>query len=328
MVGLNVLLCIYGTQKEFVIQNNSFQQTDGEAITVGSPSCGAAGGDYTLGVISGNDFIYSATHSSARSPIEVVSDSTANAWARTSGIGTANMVFIEDNTFDRYTYAGGRHAVWSQEGGSYVFRHNTLINFDVDVHGQCSWYGAREWEIYENTFICEAGVNCAYPIVVRGGTGVIYNNTIVNDGTGAYDIRIWDQRLTANCTATVYPGDSECENSGIYTSGQYPLEYQLGRGTFNTLDPIYSWGNNYRGSSVTTANVEWNDGSNCDAILEPDVVLHGSGTYALVEDDRDWYFKAEKPGYTPYTYPHPLVQGDPGDTISPAPPSGLSGWKP
>jgi hypothetical protein len=57
--------------------------------------------------------------------------------------------------------------------------------------------------------------------------------------------------------------------------------------------------------------------------LEPDVVLHGRGTYALIEDDRDWYFQAEKPGYRPYTYPHPLVLGDPGDTISPAPPTGL-----
>lgn len=62
------------------------------------------------------------------------------------------------------------------------------------------------------------------------------------------------------------------------------------------LEPIYSWGNTLNGADVKI----------------------GSG-YPTVQENRDFFNDTVKPGYVPYTYPHPLVSG----TSPPSPPTGL-----
>ncbi len=60
-----------------------------------------------------------------------------------------------------------------------------------------------------------------------------------------------------------------------------PLNHQnLSQGD----EPLYHWGNTYNGSPLTTA----------------------STTDSTVVLNRDYYDATDKPGYTPYTYPHPL----------------------
>ncbi len=67
-------------------------------------------------------------------------------------LGTAQTVFIEDNTFTR-----NRHAVASNNGSRYVFRFNTIIDnrenaAAIDAHGRGVWpRGSRQYEIYGNT---------------------------------------------------------------------------------------------------------------------------------------------------------------------------------
>ena len=56
----------------------------------------------------------------------------------------------------------------------------------------------------------------------------------------------------------------------------------------NALDPIYVWGNTYNGSSNNTVNT--------------------SGSTHVIEN-RDYYIGTTRPGYTAYTYPHPLQGG-------------------
>ena len=58
----------------------------------------------------------------------------------------------------------------------------------------------------------------------------------------------------------------------------YPALYQIGRGKDQAYDPAYCWGNF----------------KNC---------VSGSANVVLGTD----FFLAQKPGYTPYTYPHPLT---------------------
>jgi hypothetical protein len=55
------------------------------------------------------------------------------------------------------------------------------------------------------------------------------------------------------------------------------------------LEPVYSWNNTLNGSNV-------NLNANTPTIIE----------------GRDFYNNTPMPGYTPYTYPHPLVSGGPG----------------
>ncbi|OLD97566.1 MAG: hypothetical protein AUG80_11095 [Candidatus Rokubacteria bacterium 13_1_20CM_4_68_9] len=90
-------------------------------------------------------------------------------------LGTAQSVFIEDNTFTR-----NRHAVASNNGSRYVFRFNTIIDnrenaAAIDAHGRGVWpRGSRQYEIYGNT------VDNAVPryagVAPRGGDGVIFSN--------------------------------------------------------------------------------------------------------------------------------------------------------
>jgi len=91
--------------------------------------------------------------------------------------GTAEAVFIEDCRF-----TGSRHAVASNGGASYVFRHNHVYGNDnsqaVDCHGP--GYGSKhgtQWiEVYGNTI--ERPVGGSTAMVLRGGGGVVYANTI------------------------------------------------------------------------------------------------------------------------------------------------------
>ena len=93
-------------------------------------------------------------------------------------LGTAANVFVEDNTFTRT-----RHAIASNNGARYVFRHNrvqapTAIASAIDAHGWTPGWprGTRQVEIYHNT-ITLAGPGLA-GIGLRGGDGVVFGNRI------------------------------------------------------------------------------------------------------------------------------------------------------
>src|SRR5262249_10842781 len=64
------------------------------------------------------------------------------------------------------------------------------------------------------------------------------------------------------------------------------------------IQGTYAWGNTYNGASAAP----WVDDR--------------GNVRANIQLGRD-YFTTAKPGYTPYTYPHPLVSG--GGSTTPAP---------
>lgn len=123
--------------------------------------------------------------------------------------------------------------------------------------------------------------NLAKCMQLRAGSGVIFNNIIRND-PGAAGGR----------------GISLEEED----SGSYPLLYQVGRGKNQVLDPAYVWDN---GSKNNGGGMEGM------SVGSQDPPIH------LGRD----YFTTARPGYTPYTYPHPLTQGgvDPKPTPTPGP---------
>jgi len=90
-----------------------------------------------------------------------------------------NVVYIEDNVFRRC-----RHAIASNEGGYYVARYNTFEeprpkNFgEIDVHGGDP--GGRGLEAYNNVIIGAEGYGASQAFWIRGGGGVIFNNTMQN----------------------------------------------------------------------------------------------------------------------------------------------------
>jgi len=98
-------------------------------------------------------------------------------WREKFELGGPDAVFIEDCEF-----RGERHAVASNGGAHYVFRHNRVIgnqvSHGVDAHGP--GYGSKrgtQWvEVYEN--LIERPASGQVAMVFRGGGGVVFNNTV------------------------------------------------------------------------------------------------------------------------------------------------------
>ncbi len=90
--------------------------------------------------------------------------------------GSEQATFIEDSVFERC-----RHAVSSNKGARYVFRYNQVaqnqIAHAIDTHG--TEFGSlvgTEWaEIYQN--VVGTPIFDRYAVRLRGGAGVIWNNT-------------------------------------------------------------------------------------------------------------------------------------------------------
>ena len=136
-------------------------------------------------------------------------------------LGTQQAVYIEDNTFDFV-----RHAVASNNGSRYVFRNNTITNSarhdaaPVDVHGfeGSGWaQGSRSYEVYNNTIQGNTtpglGNNPA-AVGIRGGDGVIYNNT-VSDVVNA--VRFNNSPTTTGCNCT-YPCEDQTTDAYVYNN--------------------------------------------------------------------------------------------------------------
>jgi hypothetical protein len=283
MTGPGKLLTISGGVTNFIVQNMTFVHTSAYALSISGR---------TFGVV---DHCAFGPNSSGASAIEISGEGTSTAYSRASALGTGNNVFIENSTIERTAYVGSTHAVWSDDGGGYVFRHNTVTNYELDVHGNCTSGGSREFEIYNNTFIISSGQSYSSFAVLRGGTGVVYNNSITNNGTkpdSNVGVQIREQQIDQGTMCA----------QGNCPSCNYPAKHQLGRGRNDALDPLYVWGNTVNGVSQNVVGIWPIDGDTaCEA---------SCGKQLYVSDflklNRDYYIST-RPGYTPYTYPHPLV---------------------
>jgi hypothetical protein len=98
-------------------------------------------------------------------------------WAAEPQPGGAQATFVEDSLF-----VGNRHAIAASAGAHYVFRYNqvqhNVVACAVDAHGMGygSAHGTRYVEIYRNVIGDPSHDWCG--IGIRGGSGVIYQNTI------------------------------------------------------------------------------------------------------------------------------------------------------
>lgn len=223
------------------------------------------------------------------------------AYARDSSLGTSNNIFIEDNVI--IGASAGIEWIMSQNGQGYVFRYNSITNYTLDVHGHCSSGGTRDFEIYENDWYATTNYNEGI-VVIRGGTGVIYNNRITTGGYTVWEPAYYLQEISQ-------PTICNSSTGGACHCDTYPCTHQIGRGKNDTLDPLYYWNNTRNGSQINPGVPDGADecGSGCNC--------GGNDLDYFVQQNRDYYSSAStaKPGYTPYTYPHPL-RGV-GDTTAP-----------
>ena len=126
--------------------------------------------------------------------------------------GSRRATFIEDSSFSLC-----RHAVASNKGARYVFRNNYVaqneIALAVDAHG--TEYGSlvgTEWiDVHDN--LIEDPIYRGYAVLIRGGKGLIWNNTFVGYNLGVRltrttseptgPVHIWDNTLVPDTSPMV-----------------------------------------------------------------------------------------------------------------------------
>jgi len=225
----------------FRIHHNNFVITS-EAIRVNG----------AYGLIDNNIFNYSTSNA------EVIRIFGPNdSWLTPSSFGTADAVYVEDNSFTTTEGLGSSQCVQGNYNARFVFRYNTVVNAKVDAHGIWSngdsthygdWdhptiHSCRHFEIYENKFLTTSPPQYYwYTQELRGGTGISFNNEFTgvslgnNEGWPAVALR---EYLFWN---------NNGNGVGYYlTPDRYPGHDQLGRGMNQELEPLYLWNNTLNG---------------------------------------------------------------------------------
>ena len=219
-------------------------------------------------------------------------------WSQPLALGaeSGQKVFVEDNTFTFRRYSG---VMDTNYGGRFVFRHNTVINGYVEVHSLQQGRGSRSWEIHHNTFSQNGEASLWVPFFIRGGSGVIFSNTVRGS---------WSQpTITLDNVRSFSPGydygpcNGHSPADGNQLANGWPCRDQIGRGSDSTLwttatphppqvsAPAYFWNNTGPGGR------------------EIDVLVHNRSEPWIVAG-RDYFNNTPRPTYTPFSYPHPLAK--------------------
>ena len=214
--------------------------------------------------------------------------SSPRAWYTASTLGNLDTNgtvnwYFEDNTFFNVGQCPD-----IDNNGRVVIRYSSLDGSGGLTHGFTSSWGGRHFEYYNNTFsvTTEERNHVGRYFWARAGHGIFTDN-VVNDSSypGAYG--------HVTLLSTIVEG-----------GGSYPKPRQVGwghNGSTNVIDPIYIWNNTgARGST-------W-----------------GTDSPTYIQLNREIYVNSgAKPGYSKYTYPHPLRNQGSSDTTPPSPPTGL-----
>jgi len=222
------------------------------------------------------------------------------AWASPDDFGSHKFSFVEDSIFNLIGI-GPANYIDSAGGARYVLRRNTFRDGFLRAHGTDSTEqvrGTRAIEIYNNTFINNAA---AFDSVeeLRSGAALFYNNQFSGSGGFNHGIVLkafrdngnfwpvwrrcdgttdWDQNLPSEhgYACLDQPGRGEGNLATTTANGLIPATWPN-----QVLSPVYFWN-----------NLGWRDDE-------------GGSTSTRIQLGRD-FFNSPKPGYVPYTYPHPL----------------------
>lgn len=137
---------------------------------------------YIFGVI--DNCTITAPNNTTAQGISIIADGET-AWARPLGLGSGDFIFIEDCVFN-YSYLNDG-ALDAYNGARYVVRNNTINGTAVAHHGNDSggYRSTHSYEIYNNVF-ANTGTAIYTVMATRGGTGVVYGNTITGNWNDFY----------------------------------------------------------------------------------------------------------------------------------------------
>lgn len=328
------ILYITGAGYNWRIYNNYFYKAEPNAAL----NLYMTGGDGThtlFGLIDSN-ILYNV-----KILINGSSNYSANSsWMAPAQWGTDQAVFIENNNFYGPVPSSGSR-LDSNGGARIVFRYNNLYDARIEAHSACesSVRGVRSYEIYNNRFMSVVTTGTwAAAMALRGGSHVIVRNVIAGDGyddTGKVALDNRRSSFDSSCTSGFGNADGMSQLSLTYdTFNANPLHIGtpngmnllpldgIGAGTgpigSQTVDPVYIWENTSEricrgGSNAYRSCTSDSDcpGSTCTTqVNTPNFVYRRNDTnyspYQIIAN-RNYFENTARPGWTPYTCPHPLA---------------------
>lgn len=235
----------------------------------------------------------------------------------------ADYVYVEDCGFD-FHHNDGVFDMYAD--GHVVFRYNHITNanwMSVHEYGMNS-RSACQWEFYMNYATNTGGANAVAQSHLRSGAGVTWSNSMWSvaalDGTPRLSLyRASGTNLLP--TLHYYPVDSvtgtnrlDGNNNSIALG--YPALDQPGWGdpvTFTETNSIqtfygcYEWENFFNGTNVNWSVQSF--GSNTGLLGWNGLTIPTPAE--LLVEGRDFFNDKPKPGYKPFSYPHPLTKWRP-----------------
>jgi hypothetical protein len=288
---------------DFIITNCKFQYFGNGAVAIQHDDSLASG------LIYKNQFIQNFKGSDAMGlGYGIVITGNGKRWITDPQLGSKNFIFIEDNTFYYH-----RHSIAAAGCAKYVARYNTCnhniaagpYQHCIDTHDArgpgngSNTYGVRAVEVYNNQLINSTFVDGTpiapggsmsnveeKAIAIKAGDAVVFENTIQGYRFG---IGILSEHATGNYTYICQPGYLSGKQYGTSHTG---TDAQHGNGD------LFEWNNHftpYTSSPAKTSTEFYNYNQSNPITGAPYFV-----------NQRDYHTATVKPGYTSYTYPHPL----------------------
>jgi hypothetical protein len=271
-----------------------------------------------------------------------------NGWTSASTMGTADTTGLSNF----YVESSDIHAILNStdfdDNTRAVWRYNLQDNASFTTHGSdTSNYGNRHFEIYNNVGVFEGYNSPPYYytfnlangwVFVRGGTFVFYNNNFPSLSSSDYgskaDLKLIVMNLQRNA------GPNPCWGAGASNGQYYHAPRQIGMGYVTGTgkssysadgvnnastdsityvgdsEPAYIWGNRNAPANVVVTDYGPGNSNSCTGTVD------SSANY--LQNNRDYFNgSTAKPGWSPYTYPHPLTSGS-GTAGTLNPPTGLA----
>ena len=241
---------------------------------------------------------------------------TAQGWCGVAGL---NDSYIEDSTISN----GVSGTFNGDDFSRVVIRHCTVTDSQIFSHGQdTSPDGNRHYEVYDCTFkqVNGEALNSQTWLAWRAAVTVTANNKmdapIWNKASIIFDLQQINRRAGVGACQTKYPANRQpgigwSKDSNVPFGN--PSVAQDGIGQIS--DPAYIWNNTGAGGEDYAHFCGVNQ-------FSPDECGNNLKAADFVKKGRDYFVGTPRPGWKPYTYPHPILAssgGGPTPTPEPTP---------
>jgi len=237
---------------------------------------------------------------------------TASGWCGVAGL---NCTYIEDSTIIN----GTSGAMNGDDNSRIVVRHCNVIDSSLFSHGQDTGpSGNRHYEVYNNLMQSRGNSRAQHWWGGRGAVFLVANNQMDATNHSSIDMQCQQCRRSGQPPCQVLPGPANrqvgigwsASSGSTYGNPSVPAD-----GTGQVVDPCYFWNNTGTGG--------YNGGSNPNywgiSDYGPDDCGHGLSATEFIIQGTHFFVEVPRPGWQPYTYPHPLLNTAP----QPPPPPSL-----